>query len=76
MDKEYEAERKPIWGHVGKDEAKPPLAQEFEHKTILACEPVQAAAPTTAALTTAPPTDAPLTPASTGQKSKSNPLDG
>ena len=65
-DKDYKAERKPIWGYTGKDEAKLPLAQEFERKTIPACEPVQE------------PPSAPALPTPTlaGQKSKSNPLDG
>ncbi|MCJ1349321.1 hypothetical protein MMC31_007557 [Peltigera leucophlebia] len=63
-DKDYEAERKPIWGHAGKDE--PALAQEFECKTISACEPVQGL----------PPAPTPLASASAGQKFKSNPPDG
>ena len=50
---------------MGKNEVKPLLAQEFERKTIPACEPVQEP----------PPTFAPPAPASAGQKSKSNPPD-
>ncbi|MCJ1343642.1 hypothetical protein MMC31_001838 [Peltigera leucophlebia] len=61
LDEDYEAKRKLIRAHAGKDE--PTLAQEFERKTISACELVQGP----------PPALAPSTPASASQKSKSNP---
>lgn len=63
MDKDYEAERKLIWSHMGKNEAKPPLAQEFERKTISAHELIQEPSSTSAL----------PAPTSAGQKFKSNP---
>ena len=56
-DKDYKADCKPISGYVGKDKAKPLLAQEFECMTIPACELIQEPHPASA---------------SAGQKSKSN----
>lgn len=80
MDKDYKAERKQIRGHMGKDEAKPPLFQEFERKTILARKPVKEPPPAPAPLAPTPPAPtlfAPTPPALAlaGQKSKSNPPD-
>ena len=80
LDKDYKAERKSIWGYVGKDKGKPPLVQEFERKTISTCEPIQeplCASALLARIHLAPAssTIAFLAPASTGQKFKLNPLD-
>ena len=61
LNKDYEAKRKPIQGYAGKNEAKPPLAQEFGCKTILVYKPVQ---------------EPPFSPTLAGQKSKLNPTDG
>lgn len=43
MDKDYKAERKPIWDHLGKNKTKPILAQKFKCKTILVYKLVQKA---------------------------------
>lgn len=71
LDKDYEAECKPIWGHSDKNEAKLSLAQEFDCKTILAREPIQKFP-----LAPIPPTPILPAPASADQKFKLNPLDG
>lgn len=75
LNKDYKAERKLIWGHAGKNEAKLALTQEFERKTISACKPFQGLFPALIFLAFAPPALAPPAPASASQKSKSNPPD-
>lgn len=86
MDKDYNAKRRSIQSHVGKNEAKPPLAQEFEYKTIPTCKPIQEPLLVSAPPTFAPPAStlptltllAPVSPASASadQKSQSNLLNG
>lgn len=80
LDKDYKAERKSIWGYVGKNETKPPLVQEFKRKTLPACKSVQEPPSTPAPLALAPLaptffTPASFAPALASQKSKSNLLD-